>query len=145
MKQTTRKLTQLLTLVLLYSAGVLAHAGGAVIAHPSNPVAGLSKDQVTKIYLGKTKQFPNGKDVEPVDQAAGSKMRQRFHSKILEKSESQVKMYWSKLLFTGKAQPPKELSDDKAVKEWVANNPNGLGYVDAKVLDRSVKGLLVIP
>jgi len=64
---------------------------------------------------------------------------------VIKKDDSALKVYWSKLLFTGKAQPPDEIGDDAAVKKWVATNPDAIGYVDGKFVDSSVKVLLIIP
>lgn len=122
-----------------------ALAGMAVIAHPSNPLAGISQEQLAKIYLGKTRKFSDGKPVTPVDQREGSPIRNKFYQTVTDKNEAAVKAYWSKLLFTGKAQPPPDLGDDDGVKAWVAKNPEGLGYVDGKALDKSVKVLLILP
>lgn len=126
-------------------ATATVQAGTAVIAHPSNSLAGISQEQLAKIYLGKTREFSDGKPVTPVDQRQGSVIRNKFYKTVTDKDEVAVKAHWSKLLFTGKAQPPQDLGDDESVKAWVAKNPEGLGYVDGKVLDKSVKVLLILP
>lgn len=131
-----------LALFALLSA--TAQAGMAVIAHPSNPIAGISADETAKIYLGKSSSFNNGRTATPVDQTAGP-TRTKFNAQVLQKNDGELKAYWSKLLFTGKGRPPEEIGDDAAVKAWVAKNPNGLGYVDGKAVDSSVKVLLILP
>jgi ABC-type phosphate transport system substrate-binding protein len=133
-----------LFLALLGSA-VAAHAGIAIIANPGNPLAGISQEELAMIYLGKTRVFPDGKPVTPVDQREGRPIRIKFYRTVTDKDESSLKAYWSKLLFTGKAQPPQELSDDEAVRDWVARNPDALGFIDGKLLDKSVKVLLILP
>lgn len=131
--------------VVFSSISVMAQASMAIIAHPSNSLVGISQEQLAKIYLGKTREFSDGKPVTPVDQREGSVIRNKFYKTVTDKDEVAVKAYWSKLLFTGKAQPPRDLGDDEEVKAWVAKNPEGLGYVDGKVLDKSVKVLLILP
>ncbi len=122
-----------------------ANAALAVIAHPSNPLEGLSADAVAMIYLGKTDRFPDGQPVTPVDQNESSQARKRFYEDVVQKNPTEMETYWSKLIFTGKGQPPEVVGDDQAVKAWVASHPNALGYVDGRVLDRTVKVLLIIP
>ncbi len=131
-----------LALLAFFSAA--AQAGMAIIAHPSNPIAGISAEETAKIYLGKSASFNNGRPATPVDQAAGA-TRTKFNTQVLQKDDRELKAYWSKLLFTGKGRPPEEIGDDAAVKAWVAKNPEGLGYVDGKVVDGSVKVLLILP
>jgi ABC-type phosphate transport system substrate-binding protein len=137
--------TSLVSLILLWSVAGAAQAGIAIIAHPGNPLAGITQDQLARIYLGKTREFPNGMPVSALDLREGNPTRNKFYKIVADKDESALKAYWSKLLFTGKAQPPQEMSDDEAVKEWVSKNPDALGYVDGKVLDKSVKVLLILP
>lgn len=131
-----------LALFALLSAA--AQAGTAIIAHPSNPIAGITAEEAAKIYLGKSNSFANGRAATPVDQGAGP-TRTKFNQQVLQKDDRELKAYWSKLLFTGKGRPPQEIGDDAAVKAWVAKNPDALGYVDGKVVDSSVKVLLILP
>lgn len=132
-------------LMAMLGAATAAQAATALIAHPSNPLAGLTTEEAARIYLGKTRQFPNGKPVAPADQKTGSPVRAHFYKTVAGKSETELKEYWAKLLFTGKAQPPRELADDNEVRDWVSKNPDALGYVDGKAVDRSVKVLLILP
>jgi ABC-type phosphate transport system substrate-binding protein len=137
--------SRLISLILLLGAAGAAQAGTAIIAHPGNPLAGITQEQLARIYLGKTREFPNGAPVTALDLREGNPTRTKFYKTVTDKSEAALKAYWSKLLFTGKAQPPKEMSDDEAVRDWVSKNPDALGYVDGKVLDKSVKVLLILP
>lgn len=142
----SRKATFLgLVAILACSVAAVARAELAVIAHPSNPEAALTQDQIKVIYLGKKKKFPAGGAVEPVDQTEASPARTAFYAKVIGKDESQLKAYWSKLIFSGKGTPPMAVGADAEVKDWVAKHPNGLGYIDAGKLDDSVKVLMLIP
>lgn len=66
-------------------------------------------------------------------------MRTAFDDGIIGKSASQLKSYWSKLVFTGKGTPPQEVSSEDEIKKLVASNPNMIGYIDAANVDSSVK------
>ncbi len=123
----------------------LVFAEVAIIVNAENAVNNLTTKQVRAIFLKKKRFFPNGSPVIPVDQPEGSVVRAEFNKKVLRKRANQLNAYWSKLIFTGKAQPPEVIGDDMAVKEWVAETPNAIGFVDVNVLDNSVKVLLRIP
>lgn len=116
-----------------------------IIGHPSNSTAELSKSEVKRIFLGKTKQFPNGEKAIPVDQGPGSPTRAHFYKNVVSKTESQLKSYWSRVIFTGKGQPPRQEGGDDAIKNLVSTNPNLVGYVDAGKVDGSVKVLMKVP
>lgn len=132
--------TLLLTAFLSTSFSTLAET--AVIVSASNGNASIDKNTISKIFLGKTKSFPDGSQALPIDQDDGTAARDSFNSNILGKSASQLKSYWSRLIFTGKGTPPKQSGNDAAIKGLVANNPNMIGYIDAGSVDESVKVVL---
>lgn len=143
--KTLKQFCAALILVLLWAGPAPAYAALAIIVHPGNNLSGITADQAADIYLARTGVFPNGKRASPVDQVSSSPARQKFYRSVIKKDESVLRVYWSKLLFTGKAQPPREIGDDADVKNWVASNPDAIGYVDGKFVDSSVKVLLIIP
>ncbi len=49
------------------------------------------------------------------------------------------------MVFTGKAQSPKEVADDAAVIGKVSENSKAIGYVDSGSVNDSVKVVLTIP
>lgn len=116
----------------------IAQAGVVVVGNPSGPDA-LSKSEVSKLYLGKSKKLPNGSKASVVEQAKGSAIRAAFHDEITGKSDAQLQAYWSRLIFTGKGKPPKSLSSSASVKSSVAANINAIGYIDEADLDSTVK------
>ena len=143
--KTLKRFLAALFLLALWAGSAPAHAALAIIVHPGNSLSGITHDEAANIYLGRTGVFANGARVTPVDQGAGSPMRKKFYSAVVKRDEAALKAYWSRLMFAGKGQPPRELGGDEAVKNWVAANPDGIGYVDGKFVDGSVKVLLIIP
>jgi ABC-type phosphate transport system substrate-binding protein len=119
----------------------LAQAGVVVIGNPGLGVSSLSADLISDIYLAKTVALPDGTRVKVVDQQEGSSARKTFYSKVIQKDETQLKAYWAKQIFTGKATPPDVMAGDKEVKAWVAGTQGGIGYVDDSVVDGTVKVL----
>lgn len=126
------------TLMLLSS---VLWAETAVIVNPAND-SPITAEDVAKLYLGKTKSFPNGKPATPLERTEGSEIRSGFLEKIVDKSESQMKAYWSRLIFTGKGVPPDSAETDKEVKELIAKDPGKIGYIDVTSVDDSVKVVL---
>ncbi len=115
-----------------------AFAEVVVVVHPSND-ADLNKKSVQRIFLGKEKKFSNGKEALPINQDASTAERGSFDSDTLGRSSTQIAAYWSKLVFTGKGIPPKELNDNAAVISIVSDNPNAIGYVDSAAVTDAVK------
>jgi len=124
------------TIAILFSLASSAEV--VVIVNLSNDSA-LDSNTIKRIYLGKVKSFSNGNIVLPVNQKSSADVAGEFSKKVLKKSSSQLKAYWSKLVFSGKGSPPKEVRGDAEVISLVANNPDTIGYIDAASLDSSVK------
>ncbi len=117
----------------------LAFADIAVIVSADNGNAALDNDMIAKVFLGKSKTFPDGSKAVPLDQDEGSATRDDFYQKIANKDAGQIKSYWSRLIFAGKGTPPKAVGSDADVVKLVSSNPNMVGYVDAGAADGSVK------
>jgi hypothetical protein len=86
-------------------------------------------------------RFPNGLLAVPIDLRDGSPERDQFYAKIAGKTPAQVKAYWSKIIFTGRGQPPKAVRTDLEVKKFIVANVDAIGYIDAALLDDSVRAL----
>lgn len=130
---------QTLSALIIATVSMVVSAETAVIVSASNANATLDKATISKIFLGKSKSFPDGSQALPIDQNDGTAARDAFNSNMLGKSASQLKSYWSRLIFTGKGTPPKQSGNDSDVKALVSNNPNMIGYIDSAAVDGSVK------
>ena len=123
---------------ILFAASLPCLAGVDVIVHPSNANA-VDAGTIKKIFTGKTKSFADGTKAIPITQKDGSAVTDEFNSKVVRKSSSQLKAYWSKLVFTGKGTPPKEAANDAEVVSLVASNPNLIGFVASGTASGDVK------
>ena len=123
--------------VLLSGLSFQALAETVVVVHPSNSTE-IDTKQIQRIFLGKEKKFSDGSETIPVNQVSDSSVRSNFDTSVLGRSSSQVSAYWSKLVFTGKDVPPKEVENDAAVIALVAKNPSAIGYVNSTSVDDSV-------
>ncbi|WP_028865182.1 hypothetical protein [Psychromonas aquimarina] len=113
-------------------------AAPVVIANPAGPDA-LSKTEVKKLFLGKLKKLPNGATPVVIEYNKGDILRISFHELATDKNEGQLQAYWSKLIFTGKAKPPKTVASPSVAVFEVANNANAIAYVDDADVTDAVK------
>lgn len=132
-----------LLLIPVLTMSFMLSANVAVIVHPSNAAA-LSQDDINKIFTGRAKSFTDGKAAEPVNLAESVAIRADFDQKALGRSSSQMKAYWSKLVFTGKGTPLKEMASEQEVLDSVAKNPAAIGYVSAGAVTGNVKVALTL-
>ncbi len=126
-------------------AAMPAFAGMVVVTSAKSPVKTLSKDDVAALYLGKTTSLPGGGNAKLYDLGDANPGREKFYQGTTGKSAAQVKSVWSRLVFSGRALPPKELSDDAAVIKAVAADPAAVGYVDSGSVGDSVQVVFKLP
>ena len=134
--------TKLLFTALAISAAQASFSQVAVVVGAKSPATALTAEQAAGIFLGKSDQLPGAGTAQLLDQTEGSAIRELFYTKVAGKSGSQVKAAWSRLVFSGKATPPKEVASSAEVKKLVAANPNAVGYIEKSAVDGSVKVLL---
>jgi ABC-type phosphate transport system substrate-binding protein len=128
--------------LLLGLASGAATADVVVVVSAKSPVGALSKAQVEDLFLGKTIRFPDGALAVAIDQAEGSAVRNEFYDKIVGKSAAQIKAYWSKIIFTGRGQPPPSVSSAVEMIKRISADPAAVGYIDRGMLNDSVRAVL---
>ena len=113
-----------------------------VVVSSRCPVTTLSTNQVADLFLGKTSTFPDGsqafRSTRPKAQARVTRSMLTFAGR----SAAQVKAHWSKIIFTGRGQPPRQAINSAEAKKLIVENPNAIGYIDKSLADGSVKVLL---
>ena len=123
---------------VLASTGLCAQATDlVVIVHPA--AGALDKDQVSDIFLGRAPRSI------PLDLAADSPLRAEFYQRATGRDLPQVKMVWSRVLFTGKGLAPRAYASSAEVKKVVADNPRAVGYIEKSAVDTSVKVAFELP
>ena len=135
---------KLLIKMLILSAGLIssvAFGGGAIVVAPGSSIGGVDKTAVERVFLGQAREI-GGVSVTPVNQSEGQAVREQFEERVLGMTSSRVRSHWSRLIFTGAAQPPQNLGGDADVKNFVAGNPNAIGYISADSVDASVRVVL---
>jgi ABC-type phosphate transport system substrate-binding protein len=128
----------LISLALSLASGA-AMADVVAVVSAKSPITALSKSQLTDIFLGKANRFPDGTQAVPIDQAEGSAVRDEFYDKVAGKSAAQIKAYWSKIIFTGRGQPPPSVSSTIEMKKRINENSAAIGYIDRGMVDDSVR------
>ncbi|MDP5135755.1 phosphate ABC transporter substrate-binding protein [Rheinheimera baltica] len=93
----------------------------------------ITNDEIARIYTGRSSALT------PVNLRDSDTKRAIFDEKAVGRSSSQLKAYWSKLVFTGKGNPPKELASDADVVSFVGSNEYAIGYIDAANVTDQVK------
>lgn len=111
------------------------------VVSAKSPIGALNAGQVADIFLGKTNRFPDGSQAMPIDQNEDSPAREKFYASYTGKSPAQVKAHWSKIIFTGRGQPPRQVATSVEAKKMLMENPNAIAYIDQGLVDATVRVL----
>lgn len=125
-------------LLLFMTGSVFAAEDLVVIVNKENSNA-IDRAMITKIYLGNISRWPSGGAVVALDQPEESPSTVAFAARVIGKPIRSIKDFWAQNVFTGKAIPPKVLTNDEEVKKMVARSKNAIGYIKSSSADNSVK------
>lgn len=140
------KLVGLMVMALFFSIATAdAYSGDvAIIVNQTNDVDDVSMRTLAKI-LKQEKQFWKGrKKIYLIMQDAGTKEKNIMLKKVYHMKGAELKRHWLSQLYTEKISSfPKTVSSNEAVKQFVNQVPNAIGYVNAADVDDSVKVLRI--
>lgn len=137
------------SLLILFTINIFAK-DIVVICNKELQLDQLQIYDIRNLYLKKIKAVDSIK-LTPVD---NKKLQKEFNKRIIKKTPVQVNAYWAKMIFSGKAQPPTLLTNDKEVMvaieknddviKRVASDKSVIGYILKQNLNSSVKVLYEI-
>lgn len=135
---------------LLATLSALVAAEVVVITNTQNSVDQASREEITNIFMGRYRRWPNGAVAVPFDLESDSPIRKSFYRQLVDKSQEEINAYWTRLVFAGRTTPPPEARNQGELLEKIANHPHAIGYIDRAYLNRSaaarnIKVLLALP
>lgn len=119
--------------------GAAAQTSVKVIVNPGVDVNSMSQAELARIYLGKKTLWDTGSRITPSLLDEKSPLTEEFLQESVRKTVRQYRAYWKRHLFSGKGTAPKTFNSSEQVANFVAENPGGIGVVDAAFEDDRVK------
>lgn len=144
---TIARLQKVLLLLFLMAQPMLAggaHSDIAVIINLNNPIEVLSPSEISDLYLGRRREFPNGISALPLERPRDSSLRGEFFQLLNGMTLSRLNAYWARLQFSGNVQPPQVLRDDSSLLHAVREQIGAIAYVPLNSVDGSVRIIHVL-
>jgi ABC-type phosphate transport system substrate-binding protein len=110
-----------------------------IVVNKENKLASLSTDDLQRIFLGKKTLWETGTRILPAMPEEESAPGGTFLSGTMQKSVSQFRTYWKRLLFSGGGTVPKVFRTSGQILDFVARQPGGIGVVEASAVDDRVR------
>ncbi len=102
----------------------------------------LDKASVARIFLAKTNHI-NSIRVK-VFELKNSSYKKQFYKKVSGKSLAQLRSYWTRLIFTGKAQPPKQLKNREDLIQKMQDDSTVISYLPLSEVADEMKVLYTV-
>src|SRR5436305_1544876 len=134
------KFLPVLFLWMFVHAATVSAAQLAVIVNKQNSTTQLSSSELTLILKQDKQYWEGGKKVFLVLQETGSVEKNILLKRVYKMSDEDLKKFWLGKLFRGEISVfPKTVGSGEAVKRFVSQVPNAIGFVEVSALDSSVK------
>ncbi|MAK90515.1 MAG: hypothetical protein CMI13_04675 [Oleibacter sp.] len=120
-----RRLLPAFLLSLVLSPAASADHRLVVVANTGGKTMTLSREQVRNLFMGASL----GYDFNPVSLPPHHHLRLMFNTQVIGLSESRIQSYWSQMKFTGRLRPPKELSSQTDILQFISESRGNVGYL----------------
>jgi ABC-type phosphate transport system substrate-binding protein len=130
-------------LALLLSAPALAEDGFKVIANLEVSSDGLTRAQLSDIFLKRATTWPGGARVVPADLAEELPAFNAFCQAIHNKPGSLIRNFWKRVAASGQDTPPTVRGSDEEMLAFVRTTRGAVGYVSAGASTAGVKTIRV--
>jgi hypothetical protein len=131
---------RILTTLLLALLPTLAAAELVVVTGTPSPITALTENEVRQLFSGQLRSI-NGQRLQPLDLPARDRNREEFYRKLMGRSPEQMRAYWTRLIFTGQGQPPREVAGPGELITLIGASNDYVGYLPAADL---IPGLKVL-
>jgi hypothetical protein len=131
--------------LILLGAMVCVRAELVVVVNSQSGVEELTRAQVVNIFLGHTRELPNGSTAYPVDLPFSQPEKTLFYRQLVNKDLDQIAAYWSRLVFAGNTQPPWQAGSVQEALQYIASHKGAVAYMDRRYTDARVKVVFGFP
>lgn len=114
-----------------------------VIVNPATPVAVVTREQLSRVFLRKVARWDDGAPVLPVDLPESAPARDAFTRAVHHRTVGMITGYWQRQIFSGRQLPPPDKSSESDVVAYVRDTPGAIGYVSAGAELRGVRVVTV--
>ena len=121
-----------------------SEAALAVVVAKDSKIESISKRELVDVYMGRFDVLESGQIVQPVDYENGSVFRGLFYRALVNKNERQINAYWSRLIFSGRAKPPLQVSSPEQSLAYLLRNESALAYMPVERVSEEMKIVLIL-
>lgn len=122
----------------------LATAEIAIVVPKNSPINTMEAKQISDLFLSRTNRYPNG-DKAYLVAVSDRELRDDFYRQISDKSPSQLRSYWTTLIFSGKGKPPRALDNKQSLLDYMEHNVTAISYINKADVTANMKVIYLFP
>lgn len=112
-----------------------------VITNKASEIKDVSRRTLRQIYM----DLLTTHEQTPINLPKRNHFRTIFNTKVIGLTESRISSYWAQQKFSGRGEPPMEVSTEKELLEYIEKNKNHIGYIsDQTAVPSNVRVLMRI-
>ncbi len=132
----------LLVLYLVFAQHI-AWADIAVVTASESAIGSMSLEEAQLLYLGRLTALRDRTPVQLLDLPPGD-TRDAFYQRLTGRNPVQIRAYWSRMVFTGRARPPQQVASDAAMVNALLVDLHSVGYLPVGSVPASLRTLLTL-
>lgn len=99
----------------------------AIITNAKSLKSSVSKAKLKRLFLAKS-NYINGVRLQVIELSTSS-YKEDFYQYLTDKNVVQLRSYWTRLIFTGKALPPKQFATKEELLKQMQEKKNIVTYL----------------
>ncbi len=123
-----RIIVGVLVMTAMFSS--IAFAEVLIIANKEVPESSLSPQEIQEIFLGKRVQWSDNSKIRFVT-VGNAEVHSMFLKEYMKLSDADWKMYWKRMVFTGRGMPPETIATEAEMISFVSKTKGAVGYVSS--------------
>lgn len=102
-----------------------------VVVNANTSVDKLNRSQVINIFMGRSHFLGEESNVIPLDIRSDKQTKALFYEQLIKRSLSEVQSYWARLMFSGDATPPKQITSYTEIRKMLRDYKGAIAYLPA--------------
>lgn len=114
----------------------------AVVVSEQSPIQKMEKADIAAIFMGQLAALESAHALIPID-SDESELRDTFYQLLLGRSHSQMRAYWSRMVFVGQGKPPTKSTRD-SLNSRIPGPPPAISYVPANEVSNGLRVIHIL-
>lgn len=104
----------------------LSWADIVIVASPGVQAPSISEKDIEQIFTGRRNSI-QGRYIKPLDLPEKSPGREAFYKRLMNKDQSQMRMFWARMIFSGKGKAPQAVGSVSDLQRLITTS--GRSYI----------------